>query len=156
MSGAARAAGALALLLLAAGCSDAPEPGPTASASPTSSSADPFDVDVGDCVDSTSGSGEVTQIPVVPCAEPHVGEAYAAVQMPDAEQFPGDDAVVGSARGCEEPFEEFVGTALLGSQLRVTYFHPTAESWAKGDREILCIVSDPVGPVRGTLRGASR
>lgn len=155
MSGAARSLGVLALLL-AAGCSGAPEPGPTSTAGPTSSSTDPFDVDVGDCVDSTSGAGEVTEIPVVPCGEPHVGEAYAAVRMPDGADFPGDAAVVESARGCEEPFEEFVGVPLAGSQLRVTYLHPTAGSWAAGDREILCIVSDPGGPVRGSLRGAGR
>jgi len=156
MSGRARAIGVLAALLLVAGCSDAAAPAPSPTTSPTSSPSDPFDVDVGNCVDSTTGAGEVTEIPVVPCSGPHVGEAYAAVRMSDGATFPGEEAVVEAARGCEEPFEEFVGVPLRGSQLKVTYFHPTEQSWATGDREILCVVSDPRGPVEGSLRGAAR
>lgn len=156
MSGRARAVGVLAGVLLLAGCSGAPDTLPSPSGTPTRSSADPFDIDVGDCVESTTDAGEVTRIPVVPCSEPHVGEAYAAVRMPGGADFPGEEAVVESARGCEEPFEQFVGVELLGSQLKVTYFHPTAQSWATGDREILCVVSDPTGPVVGSLRGANR
>ena len=32
----------------------------------------------------------------------------------------------------------------------------TAESWASGDREILCIIYDPAGQVTGSLEGAQR
>ncbi len=155
MTGGARALVALAVLLTLTACSDDPAP-VDERPSPTISSVDPFDVSVGECVEATTGAGEVTEVPVVPCSAPHVGEAYESVTMEDAEVFPGDEAVVEAARGCEEPFEEFVGVALAVSQLKVTYFHPTAESWAKGDREILCIVSDPVGATEGSLRDENR
>lgn len=155
MTGAARAFAVLAVLLSLAGCADDPVPAEPAP-DPTSSSLDPFEIGVGDCVDSTTGAGEVTQVPVVSCSEPHVGEAYESVTMTGDGEFPGDEAVVEAARGCEEPFEDFVGVALAVSQLKVTYFHPTAESWATGDREILCIVSDPLRPIQGSLRNANR
>lgn len=154
MAGGARALVALAVLLLAA-CDVDPSPTEPDPA-PTSSSVDAFEIGVGDCVDTTTGSGEITEVPVVPCSRPHVGEAYESVTMPGDGVFPGDQAVVEAARGCEEPFEEFVGVALAVSQLMVTYFHPTAQSWDTGDREILCIVSDPVGLVTGTLQDAGR
>ena len=156
MSGRARVLALLAGVLLLAGCGGDPDPAPTGDASSTATSADPFDLGVGDCVDTTTGSGEVTEVPVVPCTGAHLGEAFAAVQMTGDGDFPGQTAVDEAALGCQEPFEEFVGMGLAGSQLKVTYFHPTAESWATGDREILCIVSDPAGPVVGTLRDASR
>ena len=76
--------------------------------------------------------------------------------MDDAATFPGLDAVAAAAQGCAEPFQEFVGRPLTGSALRVTYLHPTEQSWRAGDREILCVVSDPAGPVTGTLEGATR
>ena len=156
MSGRARRAVLFAGLLLAGGCSDGGPPAAAPDTSTTATSADAFAVGVGDCVDATTGSGEVTGVPVVSCDEPHVGEAYAEVRMTGSGSFPGEDAVVESARGCEAPFERFVGVSLAGSQLQVTYFHPTPESWRMGDREILCIVSDPAGPVVGSLRGAAR
>ena len=156
MSGRARALALLVGVLVLAGCGGDPDPGPTGDASSTATSADPFDVGVGDCVDTTTGSGEVTEVPVVPCDRAHVGEVFAAVQMTGDGDFPGQTAVDEAARGCEEPFEEFVGVVLADSQFKVTYFHPTAQSWEIGDREILCIVSDPAGPVVGTLRDASR
>lgn len=155
MTGGARALVALAVLLTLTACSDDPAPAQD-SPSPSVSSVDPFDVTVGECVGATTGAGEVTEVPVVPCSAPHVGEAYESVTMDDAEVFPGDEAVVEAARGCEQPFEDFIGVALAVSQLKVTYFHPTAESWAKGDREILCIVSDPVGATSGSLRDEDR
>lgn len=156
MSGRARGLALLAAALVLSGCAGGADPGAGPDASTSATTGDPFDLGVGDCVDATTGSGEVTEVPIVPCSAAHVGEAYAAVRMPGSGQFPGDEAVVESARGCEAPFEEFVGMPLAGSQLKVTYFRPTPESWKAGDREILCIVSDPTGPVVGTLRGASR
>ena len=155
MTGGARALVATAVLVLLTGCSADPSRGAEGT-STTTTSVDPFEISVGDCVDTTAGSGEVTEVPVVPCSRPHVGEAYERLLMTGEGSFPGDEAVVEAARGCEEPFLEFVGVALAGSQLQVTYFHPTEQSWTTGDREILCIVSDPSGPVTGSLRNANR
>jgi hypothetical protein len=159
----------LVVLLVVAACSSDPSrtpspsstsqgPTTTASSTPTrtASSGDPFDVTVGDCIDESTGEGELTTVPVVDCAAPHLGEAYASVRMTGGATFPGLDAVAEAAQGCGEPFQEFVGRPLAGSTLRVTYLHPTEQSWQAGDREILCVVSDPAGPVTGSLEGATR
>lgn len=153
----------LVVLLVVAACSSTPSrtpprtsppTAPTATAAPTS--VNPFGVVVGDCIDEVTGAGELTSVPVVDCGAPHLGEAYAFVRMRGGAAFPGLDAVAVAARRCEEPFQEFVGRPLAGSALRVTYLHPTDRSWRAGDREILCVVSDPTGPVTGTLEGAAR
>lgn len=156
----------VALLVVAACSSTSPRTPPgtssttvptaTSTGTRTSTSVDPFDVVVGECIDEATGEGELTSVPVVDCTAPHLGEAYAVVRMDDAPTFPGLDAVATAAQGCAEPFEEFVGRPLDRSALRVTYLHPTERSWRAGDREILCVVSDPAGPVTGTLEGATR
>ncbi len=158
----------LITLLVVAACSSTPRTPPvtpsttapsasaTSSATRSASAVDPFDVSVGDCIDEATGQGELTSVPVVDCSTPHLGEAYASVRMSGGSAFPGLDAVGEAAQGCEAPFLEFVGRPLAGSTLRVTYLHPTEESWRAGDREILCVVSDPAGPVTGTLEGATR
>ena len=51
----------------------------------------------------------VSEVPVVPCTEPHDDEVYFDFQLADGE-FPGDDAVAEqSDAGCLEQFQPFVG-----------------------------------------------
>ena len=49
-----------------------------------------------------------------------------------------------------------VGDCISAFELEVQYLSPTESSWAMGDREIVCTVLDPAGPVTGTLEGANR
>ena len=95
-------------------------------------------------------------MPTVPCAEPHDNEAFAATDMPDGD-YPGDAAVTDAANTfCYDEFEKFIGMNYDESALELSFFSPTAESWAEGDQEILCFVYSPDGQVTGTLAGAAR
>ncbi|KUP96121.1 septum formation family protein [Thermobifida cellulosilytica] len=119
---------------------------------------DVFNIGVGDCFPSeeTQAEGEVSTVQTVPCSEPHDGEAYAAGDMPDGD-FPGEVEIQNFADDfCITEFDLFVGVSYEQSELDFTYYYPTAESWASGDREILCVVYDPAGDVTGTLEGAAR
>ncbi len=119
---------------------------------------DVFDIGVGDCLPSeeTEVEGEVSTVQTVPCSEPHGGEAYAAGDMPDG-VYPGELEIQEFAdQFCIDEFNLFVGTSYEYSELDFTYYVPTDQSWASGDREILCIVYDPNGDVTGTLEGAAR
>jgi hypothetical protein len=129
---------------------------PSPSGQSTDNSTDVFTIKVGDCVNDSAAQGEVSTVPKADCAQPHDGEAYASIMMADGE-FPGADAVrTQSEAGCTAQFNTFVGVDYGTSALSYSYYYPTAESWAQGDREILCIVFDPVTRTVGSLKGAAR
>ena len=156
------AAAALAVTLPLTGCSTlggllpAPQPerDETTQEIVEAGQADVFALRVGDCMDTPEGE-VVSEVPVVPCTEPHDDEVYFDFQLADGE-FPGDDAVTEqSDAGCLEQFQPFVGLAYDSSTLDFYSYRPTAESWAEGDRVVSCVVWDPAGPVTGTLQGAA-
>lgn len=128
---------------LLAGCSDA--------------GADPFDLEVGDCLSEPSRQGVVADgdANLVACSQPHVGEVYDAIALKDG-PYPGAEALVRESAKCEATFENFVGKPYGESDLKLTYFHPTQESWERGDRQILCAVEVPTGTVTNTLKGSAR
>ena len=137
-----RAIAAVSLVLLLAGCSSAPTPDDGA-----------FALTVGDCFD-LSDESSVDAVPVLPCEEPHDFEAYASLRM-DAAAYPGEtDTVAEADARCGQAFEDYVGIPLQDAYDQGLYdytsFYPSAESWALGDREILCLVyaTDAEGGVK--------
>lgn len=116
---------------------------------------DVFAIQVGDCLGSLE-TGEVSEVSIVPCDEPHDSEAFEAFDLADGE-FPGQEAIESEAAQCQELFEAFVGTPLNESSLLVNFYSPTEESWEqRDDREILCLVYDPEGQTTGTLEGSEK
>lgn len=160
-----RAAAAAALsctaLIALAGCSllgGADEPERDEEGDVTAASdADAFALRVGDCLETMDWSAEgFTTVPVIPCAEEHESEIYAAVDLPEGD-YPGDDAIATQAdEYCYGEFEGFVGTAWEDSDFEYGYLSPSAESWDQGDREVLCMIVDPAGLTSGSLAGANR
>jgi len=127
--------------------------GPTDEAS---GSTDVFDLKVGNCLAPSEIEGEVDSVVLVDCAEPHAREAYASLMF-DEGDYPGDEVVEDeSLDRCTTEFATFVGMDYQESTLDLASIYPTSESWAGGDREILCLISDPAGDVTGTLENAAR
>ena len=129
-----------------------------ASGTPTAgnSDADVFSIKVGDCLDDASSTGTVTTAPITPCTKPHDSEAYKSVQMTDG-SFPGDDAVTTQANeACADAFPAFIGIPYDDSDLSISYYFPTKDSWSNGDREIMCTVYDDGVKTTGTLKNAKR
>ncbi|MEP6479281.1 MAG: septum formation family protein [Rhodoglobus sp.] len=117
---------------------------------------DVFSIKVGDCLNDGDVEGEVSSVPITDCAKPHDSEAFKSILMADGD-FPGDDAVTQQAiDGCTAAFTDFVGIDYDSSSLDFSYYFPTSDSWAQGDREILCLAIDPNGQTTGTLAGAAR
>lgn len=117
---------------------------------------DVFTIKVGDCLNDGTATGEVSSVPTIDCAEPHDSEAYASIILPDGD-YPGEDAVLTQAdTDCASEFATYVGIAYEESTLGYAYYYPTEQSWASGDREILCLVYDPAGQVTGSLAGAAK
>jgi hypothetical protein len=128
-----------------------------AAAAPTSAEAEDtsvFDLEVGQCLNTETDEGEVSEVPIVDCSQPHQGEIYALPQLPDG-AFPGDDAVAQAAeQECAgQAFTDYVGVPYQESEFEVTFLLPNADSWSGGDREIACVVaSTEPGSVRGSNR----
>ncbi|GGI47412.1 hypothetical protein BCL57_002109 [Agromyces flavus] len=120
-----------------------------------SGDADVFTLKVGDCLEMQEGE-QVETVPVVPCDQPHTDEVYHDFEIADGE-FPGDAAVNTAAEeGCVAAFEPFVGLPYDSSELYVAWYVPTQESWEGiDDRMVSCTITDPSGPVTGTLEGAA-
>jgi Septum formation len=114
-----------------------------------------FDVAVGDCL-SEEVTGDVTEVPIVPCDQPHQSEVYFIYTI-EEDAFPGRDGLDAIIEEqCLPQFESFVGVPYLQSEIEVTTLEPTDESWDLGDRELVCMVQDPAGPVTASLEGANR
>ncbi len=118
---------------------------------------DIFALKVGDCIAEDGGGGEVTEIKVVPCSEPHSDEVYYEFTMPDG-AFPSDDAFDSAFfEKCIPAFENFVGISVEETELAAYPMLPTEGSWEQhNDRVVQCLIYDPAGDISGSLRNAQR
>jgi Septum formation len=129
------------------------EPGQAAE----SGDVDVFDLDVGDCLADFKDAAEWSSIEASPCSEPHSDEIYAKGEIPDTDEYPGKQAIETAAQDiCLSHYEAFVGLRYDDSVLDIGYLTPTEDSWAEGDRTVLCTIFDPLEEVTGSLRGAER
>lgn len=120
-----------------------------------SSNIDVFALKVGDCKMSSS-TGLIEAVDVVPCEEPHDEEVYYEFKMDDGEF--SEEAVDAASQECVgDAYTDFVGVIWDESTLDVYPITPTQDTWDQlNDRVIQCVISDPAGPVEGTLEGAAR
>ena len=97
---------------------------------------------------------EVSDLPGVPCSEPHDNEAYAVFDV-TLDSYPDVDDMSELANGsCVERFEDFVGRDYESSSLDVIAMYPTPESWSQNDREVVCAVYDmEAAKLTGSVQG---
>ncbi|MFT3862456.1 septum formation family protein [Micropruina sp.] len=150
----AGAASALLAGLTLAGCStDAPRD--NAGQVTATASIDAFQIALGDCTGPMK-EGNVMSLQVVPCEQEHYFEAYARTDLPDGD-YPGEDSVADKADWfCSDEFKTFIGVTATKSDYDMFYLYPIEDSWATGDREVMCLVGSSKGGVKGTLRGAEK
>lgn len=110
---------------------------------------------VGDCFDEPGASTALEEVPVVACDEPHRFEVIGAVLLDDDAQ-PGPALEEEAVAACAASFASYVGIEPEDSVLRQAALVPTAEGWADGEREALCLVTDPTGSLVGSVAGAGR
>lgn len=119
-------------------------------------SADVFSIVVGDCLNDASVAEEVNSLPIVPCTEPHDSEVYHAFDLTTAELPTDVELETAILDGCYPEFETFIGLSYDDSMYYIGYYSPSVESWADGDREILCTVYDEAGQTTGSLEAIGR
>jgi Domain of unknown function (DUF4190)/Septum formation len=104
-----------------------------------------YDVRPGQCIDFADDSDIVADVPRRDCDEPHDGEVFLVSSVGDADEFPGISELDRRAEAAciGDAFEQYVGTAYDDSALTVTYVTPSEDSWAAGDRDVVCVATLP-------------
>lgn len=149
------AIGAAAFALSGCALLERPERDSTGQVTEGEETTDVFTLRVGDCLNDADATEQVDTVPTTPCDEPHDSEVFASVIVPE-DEYPGQGAILELADvECLAEFETFVGGPWDASPYDFSYYFPTEGSWSEGDREILCVIYDPEGPVTGSLAGAS-
>ena len=99
-----------------------------------------FEMRVGDCFDDEAFEvSEVSEVPAVPCGDPHDNEVYSTFDIDGA--WPGEARVEELAfEGCYDRFTRVIGKSYEESVLDYTAMYPSAASWKQlDDREVICV-----------------
>lgn len=111
---------------------------PACSSMPFNNRTQSTELAVGQCLLVPLNS-QVNSVATTECTEAHTGEVYSVTTlkndtMPSRDEM--DELVYNT---CYETFEAYVGTSPEETTLDYTAMSPTKQTWAKGDREIVCI-----------------
>jgi hypothetical protein len=106
---------------------------------------------------------------VVSCTKQHIAEVFFAgnawppATWPSAQEYPGDNKVDSQAIArCDTAFRLYDGIDKSQSAFTYNYDRPDSDSWANGDRGLLCIAYEatqqyPGGaPVNYSIKGSQR
>jgi hypothetical protein len=109
------------------------------------------DVKVGDCLKEIPGNTRVLTVDTIGCDQPHAGEVFAVLLMPEGE-FPGQSAIEAYQNKCEPALATYAPSAITDNSVQLYVLYPTAETWSQGDRAVTCVATlDP--PRKGSLKG---
>lgn len=131
-------------------------------APPTGEETSVFDIAVGDCF--SVDADQFDTVVVVDCEQPHEYETFHVFDhgAGPSEPYPGDDALFAFAdTECQAPFEEYVGHDYQTSIWFITSITPSEDTWADGDREIVCTLNqqdeneEPI-TVTGSAEGSAQ
>jgi hypothetical protein len=113
------------------------------------------------------GPGLRRVIVTAPCEEPHDGEAFAQLELepadvlrflPPTDDEPTDRALHRAAQSrCLPLFRDYVGSDFASSRLAISTLRPEPETWAAGDRSVVCsLYAVGLEPLVGSVRGSRR
>ena len=93
---------------------------------------------VGQCIQVPDGS-TVYDVELRDCSKEHTGEVYYIEKITDATLPDQDEMDQMMEDACFDNFKSYVGKSYSESSLEVTAMYPTEQTWAKGDRDIVCV-----------------
>jgi hypothetical protein len=109
------------------------------------------EVKAGDCLKELPDSGVVMTLRTVACEEPHAGEVFAVLIMPEGD-FPGGPAIDAYTEKCGPVLDEYTNIGSADESVQLAALFPTAETWKQGDRAVTCIAT--LNPRRtGSIKG---
>lgn len=120
------------------------------------------DLVVGDCVAGAplvgDPTGEATDVQVADCAGTHDGEVVGLITHTEgaAAPYPGQGKVAAYAEEqCAIAFEAYVGVPYGTGALSMVSLWPTEDSWARGDRESVCVAFQEGTPLTGSVAASA-
>ncbi len=108
------------------------------------------EVKAGDCLTELPASGLVLTVDTAPCGEPHEGEIFAVMNMPDGD-FPGQSAIEEYQNKCAPELAKYSPEAASDPEVGLFVLYPSEDSWGEGDRTVTCIATSDT-PRTGTLK----
>ncbi|MEU7556173.1 septum formation family protein [Streptomyces sp. NPDC044571] len=123
-------------------------------------SSDTEDVRKGDCfttdddLTKKKDADAGVSVRVVPCDQPHEGEAYAVFTLEDG-PYPGKEKIVRIAtEKCgSAALTAYTGDAAkLPRKMEPIYNYPQSSTWDLGERNVICFLGDPTGKSTGSVR----
>ncbi|MEJ8643006.1 DUF4190 domain-containing protein [Streptomyces sp. MS1.HAVA.3] len=157
----------LVVLGIAGALDDGPAPKRDTSGQVTDSGSSKVnDIRLGDCFNTDDNLAEYEDkdggqaslsVRIVPCEQPHQGEAYSVFELEEG-PYPGTEKVVSIVEEkCAGPaLTTYVGKdAKLSDKLEVYYYYPQSSTWILGDREVTCFIGDASGSSTGSVRAGS-
>jgi len=139
---------------------ETPTPTPMPTPTPVPEYQAEWDLAVGDCFDPIADSDDQTLLAALmrACDEPHLMEVIGLPTLDDPldAPYPGEaDLDPRTEDACISAFSEYVGVEFEDSRLGAAYYNPSRESWATGDRGILCVVESSVAsPLTRSVEGS--
>ena len=99
------------------------------------------------CVTPSADEDALRYVALNECDEPHTVETFAVIDIPDdafaGSAYPGGTDLQDYAyERCQGPFEDYVGVPFWDSVYDITTIIPAPSTWAQGDREIVCLITD--------------
>jgi hypothetical protein len=108
------------------------------------------EVKAGDCLAQLPASGLVLTVDTASCDEPHRGEIFSVMTMPDGD-FPGDGAIEEYQNKCAPELANYAPEVSADPEIGLFVLYPSADSWEQGDRMVTCIATSEK-PRTGSLR----
>lgn len=126
------------------------------SALPPGRQAAPAEPQAGQCVQNAE-SEEISGLQVTDCAKPHQAEIFYTVELSAKQRIPEEDLSDYARDTCIDAFEGYVGRSYEESELDTTELYPSEESWAAGERTIVCFVISPDDePLVGSVKDSKK
>lgn len=89
------------------------------------------------------------------CNQPHNGEVFYIHKLTDASRPSEDDMEKKATDACLAAFSPYVGADYEDSSLSIVWMYPTIQTWATGDREIVCIATtDDDSTLNRSIKGS--
>ena len=98
------------------------------------------DVKAGDCLKELPASGLVITVDTAPCGEPHTGEIFSVMTMPEGD-FPGQFAIEEYQNKCGPELAKYSPEAADDPEVGLFVLYPSEDSWGQGDRSVTCIAT---------------
>jgi hypothetical protein len=97
-------------------------------------------VKVGDCIKEIPESIRVSTLPTESCDQPHKGEVFAMLTLPDGD-YPDQSEIDTYKNKCNPELQSYSKTAAEDPSVGVYVLYPSQETWRRGDHAVTCIAT---------------